>query len=502
MERVRGEEMNTLPPRTYKANAGAEKRLLPFGIQHPAKMTAALCRDLFLRYTLPGWVVLDPFFGRGTSLIGCTLGRHVIGVELELPFVEYARANYEYLRAHLLPGLPLGKAVIEQGDSRHLPLPSAADACLTSPPYAEALTYQQAGAGGEHWELLRAGYTPGEIAELRRAGDPRVTQTRREAGYSRSPENIGNLPHAVISSPPYADVASRDRSNEPYCQAQDPVLRARYGSGDTNRHIDGYGHSDGQIGDLPHAGVDDACVSSPPFAETLATSHASQRGWVRANGKPQGFGESTFNDYGSSEGQIGVLRHGGVVHAAVTSPPYMDQHAIGNDNLTGHGLGRSDGKPRGESLQKDRYQEGASLALAGDPETYADACLAVYRECYRVVRPGGALVLVTGNYVRGGEIVDLAVDTIKLAQAAGWTPWECWRHEKSSVSFWRRLHHRQGRPVVTHEDVLVFVKGEQPAWAFADLPPTTQAPANLGGESKRSARTPLPLFALDQEPVK
>src|SRR5262249_38728768 len=92
-------------------------------------------------------------------------------------------------------------------------------------------------------------------------------------------------------------------------------------------------------------------------------------------------------------------------------------------------------------------------------ETYASAVSRVYRECYRVVRPGGALVLVVGNYVRAGRVVDLAADTVRLARAAGWTPAERWVHAKAAVSFWRRLHHRQGRPVVAEEHVLVFVKG-------------------------------------------
>lgn len=111
--------------------------------------------------------------------------------------------------------------------------------------------------------------------------------------------------------------------------------------------------------------------------------------------------------------------------------------------------------------------------------------LSVLAECYRVVRPGGILVLVTGNYVRNGAVIDLAADTIKLAVAAGWTPVERWLHQKATISFWRRLHHQQaiqqGRApaVVTTEDVLVFCKGDQPGWDFAPLPPTTRAPVKL-----------------------
>ena len=101
----------------------------------------------------------------------------------------------------------------------------------------------------------------------------------------------------------------------------------------------------------------------------------------------------------------------------------------------------------------------------------------VYRELYRVVRPGGVLVTVVGPYVRDGKLIDLAADTITLCEAAGWTPRERWRHVKRSVSFWRHLHHRRdpSAPVVDWEDVLVFAKGE-PAWEFAPLPETTGPP--------------------------
>ena len=80
-------------------------------------------------------------------------------------------------------------------------------AAVASPPHGETLTYQQPGAGGEGDALMREGLSVQEIAALRKAGDPRVLEARRNGGYSRDPDNLGNLPagefDAATSSPPY-----------------------------------------------------------------------------------------------------------------------------------------------------------------------------------------------------------------------------------------------------------------------------------------------------------
>lgn len=475
-----------LPPRTYRSDTDWRRRwCVPESIQHPAKMSALLCRDLFLRYTLPGQTVLDPFLGVGTTLLGVQLGRNVVGVELEPKFAALARQNAARIRGGLL-GVEAGWALVLQGDSRRLPLKTA-DVVVSSPPYADALTGTAEGDERRR-QVVAEKVARGELrhpegtAVGRRTAWGGGTMRAYATGYSPDPNNIGNLPpgdvDAVLSSPPYGDVASRDRSEEPYSRNKDPDLRRKYGTGDTNRHVDGYGdHTPGQIGDLAHDGVD-ACVSSPPYADTVvATLPAGQigpNGWrVRRHRQAEG--------YGDAPGNLGNLPH-----AVLTSPPY--EASLPNGGIGGEAAIHSDdGLIRCKKDYQGYETEGQIGAERG--ETYAAACLAVYRECHRVVRPGGVLVLVTGNYVREGAVVDLAADTIRLCVAAGWTPVERWRHEKANVSFWRRLHAQQGRPVVTHEDVLVFVKGYQ-GWTFRELEPTVLAPAVLERERRNGVRQP------------
>ena len=400
-----------LPPRTYGPDAAVRKRLFcPESMAHPAKANLLLMRDLFLRYTLPGQTIVDLFGGVGSTLLGALLDepRHVLLVELEPHFARVARRNVEHIRRHMLPGVPLGQMHVLRGDSRRLPFRTArVDVVLTSPPYA----------GCEAVDVDRANGRRASTGTVRQDAGGATAY----AGYGPGPGQIANLPlddvDVILSSPPYANLASRHRSGEPNQTTAVERFGDKYGHGDPTRHVDGYGHSAGQIGALFYNGVD-GVVSSPP--------------------------------------------HGGP-NAALTREQRVERLRV---------IAAAD-------LAHDE-----AMAARRDGEDYASACLQVYQEAHRVVRPGGILVLITGNYVRDDAMVDLAEVTIKLAAAAGWMPLERWRHEKSRISFWRQFHHQRAVKrgnevaVIWWEDVLVFAKGN-PAWQFAALPPTRRAPVRL-----------------------
>jgi modification methylase len=61
---------------------------------HPTQKPEALLARVLLSSTNPGDVVLDPFFGTGTTgAVARALGRHFIGVERERAYAESARAR-------------------------------------------------------------------------------------------------------------------------------------------------------------------------------------------------------------------------------------------------------------------------------------------------------------------------------------------------------------------------------------------------------------------------
>lgn len=374
----------TLPDRTYAPrDYHARRRQLPYGMAHSAKMGLALAVDLLHRYTQPDQVILDPFGGIGTSLLGCVMEapRHVMVVELEEKFCRAAWLNYQHLARNRLPGQPLGWAAIIRADSRALPLVIADDAV-----------------------------------------------------------------DSVLTSCPYGDLAARDRIHEGYARAH-PALSARYGRDTPNRSVDGYGGHPAQIGYLPHV-----VLTSPPYERTITQGGETQV-W-----------QEIYGYQGDNQGYS------------------RDPQNIGN---------------------LERHWKRLPQ------ETYLEAVGKVYVGCWRVVRPGGLLVLVVGDYIRENKLIDLAGDTIALCEGIGWHLVERWRHRKAQFSFWRYLAVTKRRwagagqletlALIPDEHILVFTKGT-PAWDFAPLAPTWRAPAKLPGQLPDSPGSlPLPGLGLAVE---
>jgi DNA modification methylase len=101
-------------------------------------------RNLILRYTKPGEVVLDPMLGGGTTLVECKLlGRNGIGVDInrDALLVAFDRLNFLYRpldEDYVKPSIDLF-----HGDARHLDLikDGAVDLVATHPPYAGIIKY-------------------------------------------------------------------------------------------------------------------------------------------------------------------------------------------------------------------------------------------------------------------------------------------------------------------------------------------------------------------------
>lgn len=97
-------------------------------------------RNLLLRYSQVGDLVLDPFAGGGTTLIEAKLlGRNIIGVDINPAALEHCREKTNFMCENA------GKVYINHGDARSLPFLSdnTIDFIGTHPPYANIIQYSE-----------------------------------------------------------------------------------------------------------------------------------------------------------------------------------------------------------------------------------------------------------------------------------------------------------------------------------------------------------------------
>jgi DNA modification methylase len=414
---------------------------------HPAKMSVMLCRELIRRYTKEGDLVLDPMAGIGTTLIeAALLGRNAIGVELEKKFVKITEKNIRILKK-LKPDA--GKAKIIQGDARELSklLAGKVDSVVFSPPFAGT----SGGKGEASRKPINERY-PG-LFERCIGGN--------KGGMSENPANIDNLPYgvdAVIFSPPFGEaqrgggIAVKGYEGK---HGKDERLHLR--------HDRKFSDDERNVSNLPY-GVD-AIVMSPPFERTLARENPNRRKgyWTGSGGYQSGRGTE---GYGGTEGNIGNLPHGNI-DVVITSPPYSGSNLGGGDVEAGRrrlietGYDPRDylgGQARNTVLD-DKENIGNKKG-----ETYLSAMKKVYEQCYSVLKPGGRMILVLKNFVRNKKIVRLDLDTRRLCEAVGFRWVETKLFRLPTRSFWRILQSRKygdqikNRHLLDYEIIEVFEK--------------------------------------------
>lgn len=389
---------------------------------HPAKMLPEIARRILLTYSRPGDLILDPMAGIGTTMVEAMhLGRRAIGVEFEERFVTMAQGNIDLAAAQGAPG----QARVIQGDARDLSgIEAIVDQIAMSPPYGNQVH--------AHDRQVANRYRDGRV-------DDGIWELDRDRGsYSADPGNIGNLSGGrygavdqIVFSPPYGN---RMRDTQDY---------------------------ETRVARMKKQGV----------------KHDPR--WNRSRMGAGGFAGLDKMAYSEDAGNIGNLSESryGCIDEVVFSPPYP------NSNIGG---GIHERKRRGQPRETDTRIGGCATTLSDDPnnidniksETYLGEMFKVYNQCFQVLRRGGYMVLVTRDFRQDGALVDLAGDTIRLCQAAGFQYCqriiallcgvcvEAGKEITPRASFWQICYARamaaKDEPVqiVQHEDVLVFRKPE------------------------------------------
>jgi len=440
-------------------------------VMHPAKANLNMLRWIIERYTKEGDVVLDPMAGTGsTGIIACYLNRKAILIDLEQKFVDMMTKNIErFKKACRFWKVKRPTPVAMQGDSRQLSnILCKVDSIIFSPPYEKTVTQ---GKG-----ILRRESSFGG---------------QSKNGYSRDEDNIGNLRYekidTIITSPPYAE--------------------AQQGGGIAKQGYQGSKHSptdlvgkrsympdkfenEENIGRLSYPKVD-TIITSPPLGHESTASKPTkleEQGLFKmGHSKETPYTKENYRfKKGKERGNIGKRklfkripcspeeaefhdtrpeRKGTTwewtkevkveVDSIITSPPYEATFNVKKHTLSG--IAKRDPNFR---VEVGGY--GKSDANLGNlhTETYLSAMLKVYRECWKVLKSNGKMVIIVKNFIRNKKIVRLDLDTIKLCKKAGFQLVERWYSQLKQQSFWRIIYMKKypSVPKIHYEHILVFQK--------------------------------------------
>lgn len=452
---------------------------------HPAKFSRALIRRIYRHaleqgYIRPGDTIADPFAGVGLgALDAMRYGLHYHGVELEPRFVALAQQNIDLWNARYAAAFPgWGTAQLYQGDSRQLAaVLREAGACVASPPYTDSMDN-----GNREW-----------LAEQMRNGRVRTTAQGENIGkrsvsltmgnYGDCPGQLGAMPEgsladAAVSSPPFSSTDTK-----PSKLGAGRGTRANGDGAGRNKGDYHYPDSPGQLAQLPEGDVD-AIVSSPPYADSVdgTGEGPGARFDHRFHSADNATKRSSANGYGSSDGNLGAMGAG----ACVSSPPFEASNWVPNENMV-----ILDNRPEraGTKTAAIRYGDRQKGQDYGDTDgnigndtgtTFWEAARAIMEQVHAILRPGGYALWVTGNFVRGGEVVDFGRQWLTLCEAVGFVAVEhitAWKIEPGPtqlgmfgddkdmtierLSFFRRLANKRNPAAkVESEDVWIVRKPE------------------------------------------
>jgi len=263
-------------------------------------------------------------------------------------------------------------------------------------------------------------------------------------GDSRQLSNVLRKVDSIIFSPPFSEQNISQPSKQitkwwkkhrpKSCEVSSVCGRMTYSENKSN------------IGNLPHGKID-AIITSPPFSESDTAFHDQKDEWVAKKTR-------ALEKVSNSKENIATLKHG-EIDAIITSPPYEATFNVKKHTLSG--IAKRDPNFR---VEVGGY--GKSDANLGNlhTETYLSAMLKVYRECWKVLKPNGKMVIIVKNFIRNKKIVRLDLDTIKLCEKAGFQLVERWYSQLKQQSFWRIIYAKKypSVPKIRYEHILVFQK--------------------------------------------
>lgn len=296
-----------------------------------------------------------------------------------------------------------------------------------------------------------------------------IREIEESRGDSKSVNEETSLAvNAIVASPPFIQTSGGTNVTSTDGPLSDARLIERHSAG--NAAMEAYGNEAGQLQNMPEGDIN-AIVASPPYASQPVENGGTLAGW---EGKRRiGASQNGNEGYGNTDGQLGTLPEGDV-EAVVSSPPYAQIEQSGSvKGLVEHGTGLTKG-----ASAFDEYGSSEGQLGREQPDSFWSASLAIASQCYTLLAPGGVAVWVTKRYVRNKRIVEFSKQWEALCNKVGFKTIVWVRamlvedngtqlsleqgkeksHRKKRASFFRRLAEAKGSPAIDWEDVIIMRK--------------------------------------------
>lgn len=449
-------------------------------IENPAKLELRTFIWLVEKYTKVGDTILDPMSGIGTSLWALTMGRSVINIELSPRFMEIQKMNLLKIDYdHLTEYSPI--PIMYEGDCRRfLPLDNPVEAiifCLH--PDTPILTYNlewkpisDIKVGNE---LLAVdefsggadefGFSKGYRRKIRKSlvedistiftkayriilDDGRELIASAEHSWLGYLPNLEYLPQWITTEDLTPDIYLRGFTKSTW--ATDTSYDAGYLAG----LLDGEGSIRKKYGNvafkqkpgvvmakyvsmLRNMGITPKISYYAP-GDTFGMEISSTDDCLRLIGSirpkrllPQ-FQESIIgNDIGRAKTKVKIL-----IVEPIAQPIELIGLKTSTGTLIANGIVSHNSPPYGDVQSKtvgakaSQFHDEKHIKIGYSEQVanignltiypaYLSAMREVYKACLLSLKPGGPMVIVTKDYIKQGERVNVTIDNLRVAKEAG-----------------------------------------------------------------------------------
>ena len=308
------------------------------------------------------------------------------------------------------------------------------DTIITSPPYLDVDNVKR--NSEDFWLKAK------ELGKRWGSKPPAGTEEKQ-----LSKNNIGNLPlgniDVIITSPPYSDCKKGGEASpeeiEKYARRwEENYEKHGWNSWGKNSHtpgrlrgimtlMNGYSENKENIGNLPLGNID-CCIMSPPYESSLEGSSRHTRGGIASRDPAL-----------AQSGTYATVTSSGIPICYSPNPENIGNLKSSDEEYEAlvKGLMTKDGKP-----------------------TYLSEMFKVYREIWKVLKPGGLAIIVVKPFQRQHKIIDLPYHTFLLMRRCGFVLERLYKLRLKHLSFWRILAYKKNPniPQIRHEYVLVMEK--------------------------------------------